>query len=81
MIGVFAQAENVKNLKNLGYFHVKLLAKFGLAFITSNTYDFSTQDTQQNWVINEIIKNVLCVCTAILDNESPLIRQLHVEVM
>ena len=36
MIGVFAQAENVKNLKNLGYFHVKLLAKFGLAFITSN---------------------------------------------
>lgn len=36
MIGVFALAENVKNLKNLGYFHVKLLAKFGLVFITSN---------------------------------------------
>ena len=31
----FAQAENVKNLKNFGYFHVKLLAKFGLAFIAS----------------------------------------------
>ena len=28
MIGVFAQAENVKNLKNLGYLHVKLLARF-----------------------------------------------------